>query len=212
MLQALAFLLLTCCPDMPWISHQDSGFQNETLQVFIGNDGDDHRNVLVYPASEVTFELLDESGEVVVSSSDSQEEYQFQGTYTLIIYPSWNPDGDEIPINGEAVTIKPKVPADADQEATKKESKSPQENTYEEVTTTQITTPSKVSPGVLNFQLTFTDGLTFQVVDGKASAFYQGEEIPVRHEYRVTTPRGILRVQFDQFTGKSSWTFSQSSE
>ncbi len=208
MLQALAFLLLTCCPDMPWMSDQDPVFQNETLQVFIGNGEANYDNVLVYPAAEVTFELLDESGEVVASSSDNQEEYQFQGSYTLIIYPSWNPDGDEIPINGETVTIKPKVPADVDQEAEKKENNSPQSSTYEEVTTTQITTPSKVSPGVLNFQLTFTDGLTFQVVDGKASAFYQGEEIPVRDEYRVTTPRGILRVQFDPFTGKSSWTFS----
>ena len=208
MLQALAFLLLTCCPDMPWMSDQDPVFQNETLQVFIGSDEANYDNVLVYPAAEVTFELLDESGEVVASSSDSQEEYQFQGSYTLIIYPSWNPDGDEIPINGETVTIKPKVPADVDQEAEKKENNSPQSSTYEEVTTTQITTPSKVTPGVLNFQLTFTDGLTFQVVDGKASAFYQGEEVPVRDEYRVTTPRGILRVQFDPFTGKSSWTFS----
>jgi hypothetical protein len=208
MLQALAFLLLTCCPEMPWMSDQDPVFQNETLQVFIGNGEANYDNVLVYPAAEVTFELLDESGEVVASSSDNQEEYQFQGSYTLIIYPSWNPDGDEIPINGETVTIKPKVPADVDQEAEKKENNSPQSSTYEEVTTTQITTPSKVSPGVLNFQLTFTDGLTFQVVDGKASAFYQGEEIPVRDEYRVTTPRGILRVQFDPFTGKSSWTFS----
>lgn len=190
------------------MSDQDPVFQNETLQVFIGNGEANYDNVLVYPAAEVTFELLDESGEVVASSSDNQEEYQFQGSYTLIIYPSWNPDGDEIPINGETVTIKPKVPADVDQEAEKKENNSPQSSTYEEVTTTQITTPSKVSPGVLNFQLTFTDGLTFQVVDGKASAFYQGEEIPVRDEYRVTTPRGILRVQFDPFTGKSSWTFS----
>jgi hypothetical protein len=209
MLQALAFLLMTCCPDLPWMSNQDSKFQNATFQVFIEWDDASSNSVLVYPADEVTFELLDESGGVIASSSDSQKEYQFEGSYELIVYSSWNPGGDVIPINGKKVTIKPNVPAADDQDAKEEEPAKTTKNTLRDWTTTQITTPSKAKPGVLNFQLTLANGLTFRVVDGQASAFYQGEEIPVRDEYRVTTPRGILRVQFDPFT-KSSWTFSTS--
>lgn len=181
---------------------------------------DDNPQVFHYPKG-TTFELLSTKNKIFASSEDNREKHTYWGNFSLIIYPTYRADQpDKIKIRQQRVRIFD-VASKAKEAGffykktpptTVKSNEIEQTNTHQYISngvsiSKKTLTKSTVYDDELNVELTFSDGVIFKYIDGKATAQQNDKNLVIANKYFIYSDFGVTKLSYNSKTGKIWWVY-----
>ncbi len=172
--------------------------QNTYLKIY---EDYNNKKVKMYPPG-TQFELKNEHNQVVLKANERPSIYDIDGSYTLIVYPSYKSGKDIYKLNKGRIELA----------LTKDFGKSKRKGIYidkNKVTAHKSITNSKQLTGQKNLIFELSNGIIFTYTDGKYLAKLDGKYLNVTNKYIVRSKIGILKLSFNPNNGEVWWIFDK---
>lgn len=157
-----------------------------------------------YPPN-TEFHLFDGDGNYVLSDGDLKEPFEIKTTHTLLLNPPYKDDTDRLVLESGRIFMK--KPYENDTTKSDTTSKTKDYGHYKgSITARKEYFESKIQ-GERNILLVFSNDLIFRYFDGKAKAWFDGDEVLVKGNYIVKLPYQTAKISYNPKNGETWWTF-----
>ncbi len=160
---------------------------------------DEQHDQIMYPPG-TKFEVRDAEGNLLFNETNYSGEFQVNQAITLTVRPNYKNDADVYELSEGKIELA-KTKDFFPTQPKKKKYHSYGVEAKKEVSN------SKILDGMKNLTLTFSNGVIFNYIDGKASASLHGESLKIKGKYLVYSELGVAKVSFNPSTGTTWYVF-----
>lgn len=170
---------------------------------FVLNPDTDSEVAYVYPEN-TAFDILGTSNNHTSVSQD--EELILDGAVTAIVHTSWSDQPDVLRANFGMSIQQNRVYITDHPDKIDSETASSHYGAYSG--SVSVLKKTLIEEGQeYGLEISFSNGISFFLLDGQAKAYEQEREIPIAGKYRILSTEGILSLSFNQATGEIWYYF-----